>query len=598
MGRYRVGVPRPAARASILVALGVLAPAAVVTGSVLSDPQVVSLTDSGQAGSQDARGGAVSADGRYVAFTSAAALAGTPTNGVLQLYVRDRVAGRTLLASAAATGVAADAPVDDPADRRAYAISGDGRYVVFASTATNLAAGDPDGSSRDVFRKDLATGAVAIVSRGPSGVQANASVGGDPDISYDGSRVVYETGAAMNLWSADALPASDVVMRDLTFGTSTLVSVAPGGGPAASVEQASISADGGHVAFRSGASVFVRDVAGATTVAVPGAAAAPDLSGDGSAVAVEAGAGIERHAPPGGPAIPVTGSGSRPSISADGLRVAYEAGAPAQVLAQTGGAPAERVSERADGSFSMLPSVAPGMSANGAIVAFTHDDLGGTSLVAGDVNGLADVITARLAPTDAQGPQLAFPVFSPAPDSGAPSVTVQGRASDPSGVMAVTVGGIPAALGASGSFAVEVPLAVGVNVIPIRATDGAGNVTELTVTTRRASPPEPKPAVKARARSLKVVRIGRTTVVRFRLDKGAKRVTTRLWRRVPRSGAPPGWTPVGSARVVARTPGARAALLSRTPLRADVYQVRVSVVSAGGVAVTVVRYRVLRPGNR
>ncbi len=598
-GRYRVGVPRPAARASILVALAVLAPAAVVTASVLSDPQVASLTDSGQAGSQDARGGAVSADGRFVAFTSAAALAGAATGGVLQVYVRDRVAGRTLLASAAATGLAADAPVDDPADRRAYAISGDGRYVVFASAATNLAGGDPDGSSRDVFRKDLVTGAVAIVSRGPSGAQTGSSVGGDPDVSYDGSRVVYETGAAMNLWSGDASPASDVVMRDLAFGTSTLVSVAPGGGPAASVGQASISADGGHVAFQSGASVLVRDVTGAATMAVPGAAAAPDLSGDGTAVAVESGAGIDRHAPAGGPAIPVAASGSRPSLSADGLRVAYEApGAPAQVLAQTAGAPAERVSERADGSSSALPSVAPGMSANGAIVAFTHDDSGGTSLVASDVNGLADVITARLAPTDAQGPQLAFPALSSAPDSGAASMTVQGRASDPSGVMAVTVGGIPAVLGASGSFGVEVPLAVGVNIIPIRAIDGAGNTTELTFTTRRASPPEPKPAVKARARSLKVVRIGRTTVVRFRLDKGARRVTTRLWRRVPRSGAPPGWTPVGPARVVARTPGARAALLSRTPLRVEIYQVRVSVVSAGGVAVTVVRYRVLRPGNR
>ena len=72
-GRYRVGVPRPAARASILVALAVLAPAAVVTASVLSDPQVVSLTDTGQRAVRTPRGGAVSADGRYVAFTSATA---------------------------------------------------------------------------------------------------------------------------------------------------------------------------------------------------------------------------------------------------------------------------------------------------------------------------------------------------------------------------------------------------------------------------------------------------------------------------------------------------------------------------------------------
>jgi Tol biopolymer transport system component len=593
-------VLRPAARASILVALAVLVPAAVLTASVLSDPQVVSLFDNGQAGNQDAHGAAVSADGRYVAFTSTAVLAGAATNGVLQLYVRDRVGGRTLLASAGATGQAADASVDDPATHRAYAISGDGRYVVFASTATNLAAGDADGSSRDVFRKDLVTGAVAIVSRAPGGAQADGSVGGDPDVSYDGSRVVYATGAATNLWFGDPSAASDIVMHDLTFGTSTLVSVAPGGVPATQVAQASISADGRHVAFEAGTSVLVRDMNGAATVTVPGAAAAPDLSGDGAAVAVESGAGgVDRHAPPGGPATPVAVPGSSPSISADGRRVAYEApGTPAHIFAQTVGVGDERVSERPGGSASTLPSAQPAISANGAIVAFNHDDSGGTSLVAGDVNGRPDVVTAQLAPSDALGPRFVFAAFSADPNQGAPSTPVNGFVSDPSGVVAVSIGGIPAALSATGGFSLDVPLAVGINTIPIRATDGAGNVTETILTARRVVPPEPKPAVKARARALRVVRVGRITVVRFRLDPGARRVTTRLWRRVPRSGAPPGWTPVGAARVVARTPGARAALLSRTPLRADVYQVRVSVVSAGGVAVTVLRYRVLRPGNR
>lgn len=566
---------------------------------MLSDPQVVSLADNGQAGTQDAGGAAVSADGRYVAFTSAAALAGTPTKGVLQLYVRDRVGGRTRLASAAATGEAADAPVDDPATHRAYAISGDGRYVVFASTARNLAAGDADGSRRDVFRKDLVTGAVAIVSRAPGGAQANGSVGGDPDVSFDGSRVVYETGAATNLWAGDGATTSDIVMRDLTFGTSVVVSVAPGGAPATQVARAAVSADGRHVAFEAGTSVLVRDVASAATVAVPGAAAAPDLSGDGGTVVVESGAGVDRHAPPGGPATPVTASGSSPSISADGRRVAYEtSGTPTQIFAQTTGAAGERVSERADGSSSTRPSVEPAISANGAIVAFTHDDTGGVSLVPGDANARPDVVAAPLAPSDAQGPQLVVGAASHAPSQGAPSTPLNGSASDPSGVVAVSVDGIPAALSPSGGFGVEVPLAVGINIIPIRATDGAGNVTEAISTVRRAAPFGPKPAVKARARALRVVRIGRTTVVRFHLDAGARRVTTRLWRRVPRAGLPPGWTPVGPARVVATTPGTRAALLGRAPLRAQIYQVRVSVVSAGGVAVTVVRYRVLRSGGR
>jgi hypothetical protein len=581
-------VLRPAARASLL-ALAVLAPAAA-SAAVLADPQVVSLSDAGAPGTADARGGSVSADGRYVAFTSAAPLTGVATGGALQLFVRDRLAGRTLLASASAAGQAADAPVDDPGTHCGYAISGDGRYVVFASTASNLAEGDPDGPSRDVFRKDLATGAVAIVSRASDGGQADGSVGGDPDVSYDGSRVAYETGTATNLWAGDMSPASDLVVRDLAYGTAALV--APGG------VQASISADGRHVAFQSGASVQVRDLAAATTVTVPGAAA-PDLSGDGTVVAVESGAGIVRHLLPAGPATPVTASGSRPSISADGRRVAYEVpGAPPQVFEQTAGGAAGRVSERADGSSSVLASVTPGMSANGATVAFTHDDSGGTSLVAGDANGFADVVAAPLAPTDAQGPQVALPVSGPAPDTAAPSVRVEGTVSDPSGVVGVTVAGFPAALAVSGSFGVEVPLAVGANAIPVRATDGAGNVTGLTLTIRRAAPAETKPAAKSRARALRVVRTGRRTLVTFRLDAGARRVTVRLWRRVVRSGAPLGWAPAGPARLVARTPGARAAVLSRVPLRPEIYQVRVSVVSAGGVAVTVLRYRVLTARGR
>lgn len=577
---------RPAPRASILATLAVLVAAAVVTGAVLADPAVVSVSDTGQ-GNAAGTGAAVSADGRYVAFTSSDALAGVDNGGVRQLYVRDRVSGRTLLASAAATGEPADAQVDDPATHRAYAISGDGRYVVFASQATNLAADDPDGSSRDVFRKDLVTGAVATVSRAPGGAQVQEPVGGDPDVSFDGSRVVYETGVVTDLWTGDSSMASDVVLRDLTFGATTLV--ATGG------SQASVSADGRHVAYELGTSVLVRDTTTAAVVTVPNAAA-PDLSGDGSVVAFTSGAGVARRQLPSGSAAPVATPGAMPAISADGRRVVYEVpGSPAHVWAQLAGSASERVSERADGSASSGPSVAPAIGGNGATVAFTHDDLGGTLLAQGDTDGQPDVLAASLVPTDPTGPNVTLAPPSPA---GSQTQLVSGTATDPSGVVAVTVGGLPAAVDPSGAFSVEVPLAAGMNVIAIRATDGAGNVSDRPVTAERAVPVLPKPALKARARSLRIMRIGRTTVVRFRLDKGAKRVTTRLWRRVPRFGAPPGWTPVGSARVVARTAGARAALLSRTPLRPDIYQVRVSVVSAGGVAVTVLRYRVLRSGNR
>ena len=177
-------------------------------------------------------------------------------------------------------------------------------------------------------------------------------------------------------------------------------------------------------------------------------------------------------------------------------------------------------------------------------------------------------------------------------------MTVRGAVADPSGIVSVSVGGYPAVLGPSGGFALGVPLADGPNVIPIRATDGAGNVSATTVTHQRSAPTAPGRPLKARARGLRVTTAGPRTLLRFRLDRGARRVTTRIWRRVSHPGAQPTWTPAGPLRLVARTAGARAVLLRSTRLRPDIYQVRVGVVSAGGVAVTVLRYRVFRAGGR
>jgi hypothetical protein len=444
-----------------------------------------------------------------------------------------------------------------------------------------------------VFRKDLVTGALAVVSRAPGGAQASGSVAGDPDVSYDGSRVAFGTGSARNLWAGDTSSASDIVIRDLAFDTSMLVSVTVAGLPATQVAGATISADGRRVAFEAGSAVLVRDLDAGSTITVP-SAASPDLSGDGGTVVFEAGGGVSRLALAGGPATVVAASASSPAVSADGARVAYETGT--QILARRLTATAERVSERSDGSSVAQPSIRPAISGNGAIVAFTHDDAGDTPpLAVGDTNGLADALVARLAPSDASGPQFTIvPSADGAPFAGAATATVRGAVSDPSGIVGVSVGGFPAAVSPSGSFAVEVPVSVGLNAVAIRAADGAGNVSEMTLAHERTVPTEPRPALRARARALRVVKVGRRTLVRFRLDPGAKRVTARLWRRVPRAGAPPSWTPAGPLRIVATTPGARAALLSRTRLRPEIYQVRVGVVSAGGVAVTVLRHRVLR----
>lgn len=577
---------------------------AVTALGVVADPVVVSVSDQESPGGSPARGAAVSADGRYVAFTSSAPLAGVSTGGVLQLYVRDRLSGRTLLASATAGGQPASAPIDDPADHRAYAISGDGRFAVFASVASNLAPEEADGAALDVFRKDLVTGAVTVVSRGVDGAAANGPAGGDPDTSYDGSRVAYETGSATNLWAGDASTDSDVVVRDLRAGTVERVSVTGAGAPLTGVlRRAAISADGRAVAFEDDASVAVRDLGGGTTITVIGAAR-PDLSGDGSVLVYESAGGVSRRTLPSGAATQVLTSAASPAVSADGMRVVAETSVAHPPVTDGNGAldvyawrlagTVERVSQRIDASEVSAPSGRPAISGNGAVVAFDLDDgAAADSLAATDANAQPDVLAASLAATDAAGPALAVTAPPPGTATGA-AVSVAGTASDPSGVVAVTVDGHLARRAGGGGFAVDVPLLVGPNAVTVRARDGAGNVTEQVIPVLRSADPGAVAPAKARARALTVRRAGRATVARFRLDPGATRVTVRLWRRVPRAGRAPSWTPAGPLRRVAATSGSRRVLVHNRPLAPNVYQVRVAVVSAGGVAVASARHVVSR----
>lgn len=231
--------------------------AAVAVGAP-GDLSLVSLSGGGTQGDQPAEAAAVSADGRYVAFTSSANLAGVPTGGFVQLYLRDRVAGTTELVSSSAAGAAANASVDvEDVGNVQFDLSGDGRFAVFASTATNLTPADTD-PARDVFRKDMVTGEVALVSVSSSGEKANAAVGGDPSVSYDGTRVAFTSGQATNLFPGDANGAtSDVVVRDLATGTATLAAVSAAGQQAnGPTERPSMSADGNVVAFEAPAGTF------------------------------------------------------------------------------------------------------------------------------------------------------------------------------------------------------------------------------------------------------------------------------------------------------------------------------------------------------
>jgi Tol biopolymer transport system component len=211
----------------------------------------VSVDSSGTEGNDESWWPSISEDGRYVAFMSSATnLVAGDTNGVTDIFVRDRAAGTTIRVDVDSSG--------NPGDHDAVypSISGDGSLVSFASSATNLVPGDTNGFA-DVFVHDLTTGITERESLDSSGGEAN----GHSDytaLSADGLSVAF-TSRATNLVSGDTNGLEDAFVHDRVTGITERVSVDSSGAEGNGVVyyQLSISADGGSVAFTSRASNLV-----------------------------------------------------------------------------------------------------------------------------------------------------------------------------------------------------------------------------------------------------------------------------------------------------------------------------------------------------
>ncbi len=214
---------------------------------------------------------AISRNGRYVAFVSAAAnLSSGDTNGALDVILRDRparVTERVSLGNGGAQGNGASVL------GARQAISDDGRFVVFASNASNLVPGDTNGRM-DVFLRDRGAGTTERVSVPDAGGQGSGDSGPAAAISADGRYVAFAS-AATNLVSGDTNGAVDIFVRDRTAGRTVRVSLGTGGAQANAAsghqvwEGLSMAAGGLTVAFRSAASNLVAgDTNGAADVFV------------------------------------------------------------------------------------------------------------------------------------------------------------------------------------------------------------------------------------------------------------------------------------------------------------------------------------------
>jgi RHS repeat-associated protein len=382
----------------------------------------------------------ISDDGRFVTFESDATnLVSGDTNGVTDVFVRDLLTAETTRVSVSSAGVEGNDASVDPS------ISGDGRFVIFRSHATNLVSGDTN-TNRDVFVHDRATGTTTRESVSSSGTQGNGGHDG-PFISRDGRYLAFSSNSS-NLVSGDTNNVTDIFVRDRATGTTTRVSVSSAGAQAnqASKDPA-LSADGQFVVFDSTATnlvsgdtnarrdLFRHDRTAGTTIGLSLSSSGSQSNGDsehgaisddGSLIAFasvatglvtgdtnglrdvfvrDVGAGSTTRVSVSDSEAQATGGASdEPAISADGLWVVFDSAATNLVSGDTNAkwdvfvrgtasGTTTRASVAVDGAQGNDDSRWPDIGgADGSVVVFASD---ATNLVSGDTNGAQDVFVRQ-----------------------------------------------------------------------------------------------------------------------------------------------------------------------------------------------------------
>lgn len=443
------------ATAVALILLAASAPAGAAARET-SRPGMTERATLTAAGGEADLGGlnpSISANGRYVAVTTSAALVPADTNGRSDVYVRDRWTGGVEWISQRVGGGPANGFQVNPS------ISADGSRVAFYSNATDLV---PGSSGVHTYVHDRAAGTTTPVSGPGPGLAAFSF---SPAISGDGRFVAFI--APDGLIAADTNGARDVYVRDLETGSLAWASVDPTpqsffDDTFVSAMAPAISRDGRFIAFHSGRAglvpgdtnnlddVFVRDMVAGTTERVSvsstglesnGGTFEPSMSADGRYVAFW---GYPSNLTPSGVdsngigaqdvyvhdrltrrtrKLSVTPEGEQgdrgsllPVISADGRFVVFNTssdnlrGAPSPLTMTVGAMSARWLTVVADLETMHLDIAAlssggapanghstnrPAISGDGRFVAFTSL---ATNLVPGDTNGKTDVFVRDRGP--------------------------------------------------------------------------------------------------------------------------------------------------------------------------------------------------------
>lgn len=480
-----------AAALAILSGSGIVVrPAEAASGSTtLGSPAM-----NGAFANAEARQPAISADGRYLVYSTAASNIGPgDANGLSDVYVHDRYTGASDLVSQSSGGQIGNGDSSQPS------ISPDGGYVAFASLATNFApesnpvVNGAEVNARDVFLRDLRNSTTTRVTRGGGSL---SGIGGsfDPSVSQDAAYVAFASLDRQVAGPGDCNDVHDVMVWERATGAVRMVPVGttqstcgtgesayPGLGQANRASQSpSISADGRFIAYSSdgynidatrpdshkydlpqpplstdpvlGTNIFVWDRTTGMSSRIDNAAGGaepngdagfvPAISRDGNHVAYMSSASdlvagdvngvrdtfrfnrttgatqrVSQQAGANGDGQTCTTTSTTscqsyegPAISSDGRFVAFVSGATNLVQPDANATGRDvYVRDFADQSLSRVNvndsgaqaagstvGSAPAISWDGRYVAYASN---ATNLVAGDVNGMADIFVSDAAPS-------------------------------------------------------------------------------------------------------------------------------------------------------------------------------------------------------